>query len=213
MFWQLLLEFAPGEQFEYSNSGYILLGVIIDVVSQSSYEDFLSRNIFEPLEMQDSGCEHNPAILKNRAAGYTIIGGALQNAPHIDASNLYAAAGWYSTAEDLYKFTKALYTGQLTSTQTWERMIAPQVSVPDVVSDDASDNASKDQVYFGYGWYISLSSGRRVVAHDGKIPGFRNYLAHYPDDRVDIIILSNLDTTDVRLMAEGIEEIVFQDGK
>jgi D-alanyl-D-alanine carboxypeptidase len=67
-----------------------------------------------------------------------------------------------------------------------------------------------DEAKYGYGWYLCQSSGHRMAAHDGKIPGFHNFLAHYPDDQVDIIILSNLDTSDVRTIAEGIEKIIFQ---
>lgn len=197
LFWELPLEFTPGERFSYSNSGYILLGTIVEVVSHSSYEAFIATNIFEPLGMRDSGYDHNTRILKNRASGYTINGQALENSPYIDVSNLYAAAGLYSTVEDLYRFTQSLYSEQMISSPDLERMFTPQVTAP---TEDAD---------YGYGWYISESSGHRLVEHNGKIPGFNNILAHYPDEHVDIIILSNLDTSDVHALWKGIEEIIF----
>jgi CubicO group peptidase (beta-lactamase class C family) len=116
--WELPLEVLE-ERFSYSNSGYILGDR--EVVSQSSYEAFIATNILEPLGMQDSGYDHNTRILKNRASGYTINGQALENSSYIDVSNLYAAAGLYSTVEDLFRFTQSLYTEQMISSPQRER--------------------------------------------------------------------------------------------
>ena len=106
------LDFPPGEKFTYSNSGYILLGKIIESASGQSYETFLRDNIFQPLEMNDSGYDHNSSILPRRAAGYTRTLIFLENAPYIDMTWPHAAGALYSTVEDLAKWDTALSAGQ-----------------------------------------------------------------------------------------------------
>jgi CubicO group peptidase (beta-lactamase class C family) len=192
------LDFPPGTRFEYSNSGYVLLGAVIKSVSGMSYAVFLFNNIFSPLSMKDSGYESASQIIKNRAGGYTIDGRALENSSHIDPSNLYSAGGLYSTVEDLYRWNQALNTSQLVSQPTLDKIFTPRVAAP------------KYGAEYGYGWIISESKGHPLVWHSGSLPGFNNYLAHYPDDHVDIIILSNLDTSDVLAIARGIEDIIFR---
>jgi CubicO group peptidase (beta-lactamase class C family) len=199
-FWDNPLEFDPGEGFSYSNSGYLLLGEVIEIVSQLTYEQFLAINVIQPLGMEDSGLDFDPRILKNRAAGYTINGSALENSAHVDASNLFSAAGLFSTVEDLYRWVEALYAGQLISAETLQVMISPQVTPPGADTD------------YGYGWYLARPSGNRVVAH-GKLPGFRTFLARYPEDQVDIILLSNLDTIEIEDLAAGLEEILFPENE
>jgi CubicO group peptidase (beta-lactamase class C family) len=194
-------EFPPGTRFEYSNSGYVLLGAVIESVSGTSYGGFLFNNIFSPLSMRDTGYDVASQIIKNRAGGYTIDGRTLENSSHIDPSNLYSAGGLYSTIEDLYLWNQALNTTQLVTQPTLDKIFTPQVVAP------------KYGAEYGYGWIISESEGHPLVWHAGSLPGFHNYLAHYPDDQLDIIILSNLDTSDVPAIARGIEEIIFQQAK
>lgn len=195
------LEFEPGERFAYSNSGYALLGAIIESVAHQSYEAFLFENVFAPLEMEHTGYDVDERILKGRAAGYTIDGRTLKNSHYVDASNLYAAGGLYSTVDDLYRWTQALYRDQLISQENLEKAFSIQTTTPD------------GRANYGYGWYISDSLGHRLLEHEGSVPGFHNYLAHYPDDEVDIVILSNLDSSDVLALAKGIEGLVFGAGE
>ena len=107
------LDFTPGEKFNYSNSGYFLLGVIIEKVSGKTYEAMLQENIFTPLNMNDSGYDHHDQILKNRATGYEKMGAEYVNSRYIDMSIPYAAGSLYSTVEDLYLWDQALYTNKL----------------------------------------------------------------------------------------------------
>src|SRR5437762_9724935 len=104
------LEFTPGEKFEYSNSGYILLGYIIEKITGKSYEQELQSKIFTPLKMNNTGYDHNSTVIKNRASGYNRIGTTFQNANYIDMSVPFSAGGIYSTVEDLYLWDQALYT-------------------------------------------------------------------------------------------------------
>jgi CubicO group peptidase (beta-lactamase class C family) len=191
------LEFKPGSQFSFSNSGYVLLGAIIESVSGLRYEDFVIRNIFSPLSMQDSGYDNANQILKGRANGYTIDGRTLENSAFIASSNLYSAAGLYSTIEDFNRWEQALIRGQLVSQKSLDQMLTPYVHAP------------KYNAEYGYGWAISQNQGHRAIWNAGSLPGFYNYFAYYPDDRVNIIVLSNLDTSDVKSIVQGIEEIVL----
>jgi len=192
------LEFEPGSQFSFSNSGYVLLGAIIESVSGLSYEDFVLNNIFSPLSMQDSGYDDTSQILKGRANGYTIDGRTLENGAYIAPSNLYSTAGLYSTIEDFDRWEQALSSGQLVSQKSLDQMLTPYVLAP------------KYGAEYGYGWVISLSQEHRVIWNVGSLPGFYNYFAHFPDDGVNIIVLSNLDTSDVLSIAQGIKEIIIQ---
>ena len=119
------LDFAPGEKFSYSNSGYVLLGAIIEKLTGRSYEDFVRENIFQPLGMDDSGYDHAGTVLKNRASGYEFPDGKMANAPYVDMSIPHAAGALYSTVVDLYKWDRALYTEKLISKAGLARMFTP----------------------------------------------------------------------------------------
>ncbi len=171
-FKHLPLLFEPGSLYSYSNSGYVVLGLIIERVSEQPYEIFLQSNIFAPLHMVNTGYDHNREwIQPGQALGYTGIGTL---APFIDSSTLDAAGGLYSTVEDLYRWDQALYTEQLLPATLRDEMFTPDLNG------------------YGYGWRISDHYGRRTVSHTGMINGFSNYMVRYPDERLTIITLSNL---------------------
>jgi CubicO group peptidase (beta-lactamase class C family) len=109
------LEFKPGERFAYSNSGYALLGRLIERISGKTYAEFLVEQIFTPLGMKDSGYDDARPVLKARAAGYARRQGGLENAPYLDMTNPFAAGGLYSTVDDLLKWDRALAANQLLS--------------------------------------------------------------------------------------------------
>jgi len=109
------LEFPPGEKFAYSNSGYYVLGMIIERASGQTYADFLQANIFTPLAMNQTGYDKPATILKNRAAGYARQAGETVNAAYMDMTIPFAAGALYSTTEDLLRWDRALYTTTLVS--------------------------------------------------------------------------------------------------
>jgi CubicO group peptidase (beta-lactamase class C family) len=119
-----LLDFQPGERWSYSNSGYIVLGYIIEQASGQSYEMFLQQNIFEPVQMKNTGYEHDDGSL---AMGYTGFYDRWEKADYIDMSIPYAAGGLYSTIEDLYRWDQVLYTEQLMSLELLHSMFTPQL--------------------------------------------------------------------------------------
>src|SRR5205823_5102992 len=102
------LDFKPGEKFRYSNSGYFLLGAVIEKLSGKSYEAFLKEAVFDPLGMKDTGYDHPATLLPGRASGYRLDGDGLKNAEYLDMAQPYAAGSLYSTVEDLARWDRAL---------------------------------------------------------------------------------------------------------
>jgi len=145
------LDFQPGEKWSYSNSGYILLGYIIEKVSGQSYEDFLQQYIFTPLSLHDTGYDHNS---NNLAVGYTDQYSDLP-ADYIDMSIPYAAGALYSTVQDLYRWELALSTEQLVPRAYLDEMFTPQASMPDLPDFVGWS--------YGYGWEIGVERGRPVL--------------------------------------------------
>jgi len=174
----LPLEFTPGEKFNYSNSGYVLLGQIIEAASGMSYEAYLQESIFRPLEMNSTGYDHHETVLPQRASGYHRSGGQLENALYLDMTIPYAAGGLYSTVEDLHRWSKALDEGKLISAEAQAKMFTP-----------VHEN-------YGYGWSIDEQFGRQRVSHGGGINGFVTYVVRFPKDNVFAAVLCNVEQSD-----------------
>jgi CubicO group peptidase (beta-lactamase class C family) len=167
------LEFAPGEEFKYSNSGYIVLGAIIERVSGQTYADFVQQNIFLPLEMKASGYDTHQKILPGRAAGYQRDGEQIVNAPYLDMTQPHAAGALYSTVEDLHRWDQALAAGKLISQQLHEKMLTP-----------VKGN-------YAYGWQVVRRGGRTRMSHGGGINGFATYILRIPEEKLFVVVLSN----------------------
>lgn len=191
------LNFSPGERFRYSNSNYILLGSIIEQISNARYGEILRQILLDPLEMENSGMDYHEEILTDRASGYQILGTWLVNAPYLDMGNAYATAGMYSTVEDLYRWDQALNSGQLLSKESLEKMFTPSFG---------ADGSGGE---YGLGWQLGEFQGHRKVGHTGGINGFRTNISRYIDDQTTIILLSNIETEDVEALVTGLEEIIF----
>ncbi len=182
--------FKPGESYEYSNSNYVLLTLIIEKVSGEPYEQYVQQHIFDPLGMKESGYDHAQKLLANRAAGYTLSADGLANAEYIDMSVPSGAGALYSTVEDLYKWDRALYTEKLLKKSSLDAMFTP-------VSG-----------YYGYGWAM-VNKGRRQIQHSGGVNGFATFIARYPDDDVCIIVLGNFEHGEPADVGATIASIVF----
>jgi CubicO group peptidase (beta-lactamase class C family) len=190
------LDFAPGDRFSYSNTGYLLLGLLVERVSGRSYEQFLRHEIFEPLQMADTGYAHDDAGL---AVGYRT--GDLE-APFINASLAYSAGGLYSTVQDLYRWDRSFYTEALLPQDLLDAVFALLVSTPHLPFAPPYD-----QMGYGYGWFVGEHLGRRVAGHGGSYNGFRALIERYPDDQISIIILSNLERSDIAVTTFPAESI------
>jgi CubicO group peptidase (beta-lactamase class C family) len=186
------LEFPPGEQFRYSNSGYLLLGFIIEKVSGQTYEEFLKGNIFGPLNMVNSGYDHPSAILKNRASGYNLAMEGLINGPYNNMTAPHAGGALYSTVEDMFLWDRALYTEKILKKSSLDRMFTPFKG------------------NYGYGWIIDSIFGHKRIQHGGSIVGgFQSHIARYVDDDVLIVFLCNQQPTNARKISEDLAAIVF----
>jgi len=168
------LEFEPGTKWNYSNSGYILLGYLIEKISGQSYSEFVQQNIFTPLGMKDSGYDSNSAIIAHRAAGYTPGKSGAVNAGFVDMSIPFSAGALYSTTEDLLRWEQGLFGGKLLKTDSLTKMTTP----------------FKQDYAFGLG--VSTQNGHKMIAHDGGIQGFNTFLAYFPDDKLVVAVLANL---------------------
>jgi CubicO group peptidase (beta-lactamase class C family) len=179
------LEFTPGTKWAYSNTGYVLLGMVIEKLSGQSYDDFLKNNIFKPLGMTNSGYDRAADILKERASGYQIKDGHAVNADFIDMTIPFAAGGIYSTAEDMYRWNEALMQkGKLLSADSLQQMFTPY------------SEAEYQGQHYGYGVVISQEKfGKLFYYHGGGVHGFSSVIQRYPKEQVCIVVLSNLDSS------------------
>jgi CubicO group peptidase (beta-lactamase class C family) len=186
------LDFQPGEKFSYNNRGYVLLGKIIEAVSGQSYEAFLQKHIFEPLQMTSTGFDH---VQVDLAVGYT---NQSYVADQINMWVAFSAGALYSTVEDLYRWDQALYTDKLVPQQALDTMFTAHVLMPD-----------SDGWGYGYGWMIGPDNQRRIIAHPGGIQGFASIIKRYPDAKATIIVLANQENVPVDVIDESIAKKLF----
>lgn len=185
------LEFVPGEKSNYSNSGYYLLGMVIERASGKTYADFSQENIFVPLGMKQTGYDDTRSIVKNRAAGYTRQGTSILNAAYTNTDITFSAGALYSTTEDLLRWDQALYTEKLVKRKSLEEMFTPF------------------KEGYGYGWGVGKMFDRRVINHSGGISGFSTIINRFPDDRVTVIVLTNAQYLNAGRFASALSAIVF----
>jgi CubicO group peptidase (beta-lactamase class C family) len=173
------MDFAPGEKFSYNNSGYILLGHIIELVSGESYADYLQSHIFTPLKMNHSSYDSSAKIIKNRAYGYGQTDGVYQNAPFLSMSQPYAAGSLLSTVDDLYTWYQAILNDKVISKES--RAMAHQLGTLN----------SGENIDYGFGWFIGNIQGSPMIEHGGGINGFLTASLVLPEENVYVALLSN----------------------
>ena len=190
------LEFDPGSKFHYDNSGYFILGAILEHVTGKPYEQLLRENIFGPLGMKDTGYDHTGVLLAKRASGYDNGLGETDNTDYIDMSLPYAAGSLYSTVEDMYKWDQALYTDKLLPADLKQKMWTPGLEK------------------YGYGWFIDKpasdkpGAGKTVVGHGGGINGFNTIEQRVVEDHDLIAAFNNTPGANLGEMANGILTIL-----
>jgi CubicO group peptidase (beta-lactamase class C family) len=196
------LQFKPGERFAYSNSGYLLLGYIIEKVTGKSYEQVLQEHIFTPLKMNNTGYDHHRTLLKNRASGYEKNGRHYVNADFIDMSVPHAAGALYSTVEDLYLWDQALYGNQLLRKENMELLFTKHIP-------------SGGSYHYGYGWGIGKiplgNTAERIetIGHGGGINGFNTQITRIPSDKSFIVLLNNTGGAPLGEMVNAIAAILY----
>lgn len=170
------LQFETGSQFDYCNSGYVLLGYLIEMITGQSYKDFIVNNIFKPLGMNDSGYDTNSEIILHRASGYEMTPSGIINAEYLNSSVPYAAGSLYSTTRDLLQWTQALFAGKILSHESFKKMTTPF----------KSDH--------GFGLFFQTVDDHQLIFHGGGINGFKTMLMYSPDEKLTVIVLSNIIT-------------------
>jgi CubicO group peptidase (beta-lactamase class C family) len=168
------LDFEPGEKWQYSNSGYVLLSHLIEKITGDSYEKFVRENIFTPLGMKDSGYDSNSAVIPHRASGYVPGKNGFENAGFIHMSIPHGAGALYSTTEDLLKWEQGLFSGKLLKAESLQKMTTPFKS------------------NYAFGLQVETAGGHKVIEHGGGIEGFNTELAYYPDDKLTVVVLGNV---------------------
>jgi CubicO group peptidase (beta-lactamase class C family) len=172
---------APGERLNYSNVGYSVLGRVIEKVTGRTYEEHLREAILAPLGMAGSGVDRRAQVTKGRACGYLFLPeGGIVNAEHTDTAADPGAGGLSSTAEDMGRWASALLAGRIVSRETLERATTP------VTLTGGRLGA------YGQGFMTIPYRGLREFGHGGDISGFNSYVAFYPDERLAVIVLSNV---------------------
>lgn len=197
------LEFEPGSEFRYSNSGYFVLGVVIEEVTGLSFEQALHAGILDHLGMDDTGVDDAEMILPKRATGYQRAGFMrYDNGGYLDYSVVYAAGAVYSTAHDLYLWDRALESDRLLSEESRALMFTPHFSLGEGRS-------------IAYGWTIRVDGdcvpGREltVISKDGGLNGFHTLMSRYVDDGHLIVLLSNADMTCLYEMRDNLARILY----
>jgi CubicO group peptidase (beta-lactamase class C family) len=200
------LDFEPGTKMRYSNSGYVLLGYIIEKVAGKTYEAFVTEKIFQPLGMRQSGYDHPAKILTNRAAGYSKRGTNIVNCIPFAMDTPHAAGALYSTVGDLLIWDQALYSERLVPTPALEAMFTEY----------------KDG--YCYGWFRGNLLQRAVrrwlqtdpgksshvsFGHGGNISGFATQVIRFPQQRVYIVVLSNFEWAQPAIIAEKLSFLFF----
>lgn len=201
MFSDSALLFEPGSRFSYSNSGYYILGVIIEKVTGKPYEQVLQENILSPVNMKNTGYDHYGMILKKRASGYEKDGLKYLNAAYLDMSLPYSAGALYSTVEDLYLWDQVLYTDKLLSEKSRDLLFKKYVP---------AFGAS-----YGYGWVIGnvpvghSNDSVMMIGHGGGINGFNTLITRIPSTQDLIVLLNNTGAAGLNNISKAITGILY----
>jgi CubicO group peptidase (beta-lactamase class C family) len=196
-FKNLPFDFAPGAKYQYNNSAYYLLGVIIEKVTGTSYRNTINEKLAPSLGLQGTSYCDESTIIPHRAQGYEFRNGKLQNDDPISMNTPGAAGAICSTVLDLLSWREALFGGRVVSNASLAKMTTP-----------ATLNDGKPTGY-GYGLSVGPLEGHRSVGHGGGINGFITYLAYYPDDDVTVAVLGNLGSAPSNRVATMVARLVL----
>jgi CubicO group peptidase (beta-lactamase class C family) len=187
------LDFAPGEKWSYSNTGYVLLGIVVEKASGKFYGDVLRERVFAPLKMDTARVISEDDIIANRAAGYRLVKGVLKNQEYVSPSlNRTADGSLYFTVLDLVKWDAALRDGKLLRKSSYDPMWTP-----------VTLRSGKTRPY-GFGWMFDEIRGHKIIEHGGAWQGFTTHIARYVDDRLTVIVLTNLAGAGPDTIAHGV---------
>lgn len=191
---------APGARFHYSNSGYVLLGLIIEQRASLSFGDYLQQRLFAPLQMHGSRAyDGEPGSIGHRAYGYTVSDGTAKRTDQAATSALLGDGGVYSSLQDMARWIAGIERGTALAPASLQLMFTP-------VQDPETPG-----VGYGLGWFIDAINGRRRHWHTGSSIGFRHKLLHFPDLRLAVIVLGNMHRSRTPDLADQIAGLVDAD--
>ncbi|HUD43481.1 MAG TPA: serine hydrolase domain-containing protein [Dokdonella sp.] len=174
-------DFAPGEKWAYSNSGYVLVGAVIEAITGKPWHAYLTEAVLAPTGLADTRYGADAAVIDGFATGYSLAGGRLARAQAISMTQPHAAGALVSTLEDLWRWNLALHRGRVLSEASYRRMITP------------AGAAAKADAPYGYGIARGTLRGRTTLSHDGGIPGFLSKLSWLPEQQLTVVSLRNAD--------------------
>jgi CubicO group peptidase (beta-lactamase class C family) len=178
------MDFQPGEDWRYRNTNYVLLGILIHKVTGKFYGDYLEERIFKPLGMTATRIISDRDIIPHRAAGYELVKGQLKNQEWVSPTfNSTADGALYFTVLDLGKWDAALYTEKLLKRSSFEQMWTVA----------KLDSGQPNKANYGFAWGIKQVNDHKVIEHGGAWQGFTTHIARYVDDKLTVVILTNLD--------------------
>ncbi len=193
-------DFAPGTKWAYSNTGYLLLGQIVNRVAGQFYGDLLADRVFGPLGMQTARVISEADIIPNRSAGYRLVNGEWKNQDYVSPSlNRQADGSLYLTVLDLVRWDKGLAERRLFKPSSYDVMWTP-VRLKDGTSYP-----------YGFGWELSPVNGHRVVMHTGSWQGFQAHISRFIDDHLSVIVMINSDTSEPEQIAHGVAALFVPD--
>jgi CubicO group peptidase (beta-lactamase class C family) len=190
-FRDMALEFDPGTRHKYSNSGYVLLGYIIEKAAGQNYAAYLKQQIFTPLGMNDTGYDTPAEVLTKRASGYLKSGSKVENAAYLDMTIPHAAGSMYSTALDLMLWDVALNKGKLLTPENYQRYFKPGLGD------------------YAYGWNVQKRNGVELISHGGGINGFSTRILRVPERKLVVVALSNLENSQVGKLADDLLQLAL----
>ena len=192
------LAYPPGTSWSYSNLGYLTLGILIHKVAGEFYGDFLQERIFRPLDMRTARIIGEADIVPNRAAGYRLLKGELKNQEWVSPTvNTMADGSLYFSILDLAKWDAALYTEKLLK----------RSSLDELWTVAKLKNGKPNSGHYGFGWFIATMNGHHVVEHEGAWQGFETAISRYVDDKLTVVILTNLDVATPKKLADRVAEM------
>lgn len=192
------LNFKPAAKFEYSNSGYEVLGYIIQRISGESYRNFLQQHIFGPLGMKNSGYDSSHPTSRNHAKGYISTNNGYRPAQFVNMTVPYSAGALYSTVQDLYTWDRTLEASKMLPKPLHEQMFAPHVAI-----------GKSGRVHYGFGWMITYEFGHKEYFHNGGIQGFTSVNSWFPNQHAYVIVLNNVTSHRVAWIAHELTAILF----
>ncbi len=196
------LAYPPGTKYAYSNLGFLTLGILIHRVSGQFYGDFLHDRVFEPLGMSTTRIISEADIIPNRAAGYRRVKGEWKNQEWVSpVLNTTADGALYFSILDLAKWDAALYTEKLLKRSSLDQMWTVA----------KYKNGEPNAGHYGFGWFIDTVNSHRVIEHEGQWQGFNTNISRYVDDKLTVVVLTNLDHCHPDEITHGVAGLYIPD--